>query len=124
MASPRIYRDGDSRPKSNGGRPGTVITMSSLPTVLVAKGADGTFSVRTKHGKTETSHLVAVPSGFEDELGVSGVSGEELVRASFVFLLEREPAASILGKFSLDLISRYFPEYRTEIHKYLEANPA
>jgi hypothetical protein len=101
-----------------------VITVPSLPTVLVAMGPDGTFSVRTRHGKTETSHLVAVPSGFDEELGVSGVSGEELVRASFVFLLDREPATSILGKFSLDLISRYFPEYRTEIHKYLEARPA
>jgi hypothetical protein len=39
----------------------------------------------------------------------------ELVRASFEFLLEREPATSILREFSLDVISRYFPGYPAEI---------
>jgi hypothetical protein len=41
------------------------------------------------------------------------------VRASFRFLLDREPATSILARFSLDVISRYFPEYRREIGKYV-----
>src|SRR5439155_312918 len=36
---------------------------------------------------------------------------EDLVRRSFVFLLEREPATSILRTFDLSVISRYFPEY-------------
>ena len=40
------------------------------------------------------------------------------MRASFLFLLDREPATSVLAEFSLDLIPRYFPEYRNEIRKY------
>ena len=36
---------------------------------------------------------------------------EDLVRRSFDFLLEREPATSILGRFDLSVIQRYFPEY-------------
>jgi hypothetical protein len=38
-----------------------------------------------------------------------------VVRESFAFLLEREPNTSILGEFSLDVISRYFPEYSQEL---------
>jgi hypothetical protein len=52
-------------------------------------------------------------------LGVADLPEEELVRASFAFLLDREPAGSILPRFSLDIISRYFPEYPTELRQYL-----
>ena len=52
-------------------------------------------------------------------LGLAGVPDDDLVRASFLFLLEREPASSILRRFRLDVIERYFPEYRTEIGRYL-----
>ena len=43
----------------------------------------------------------------------------ELVRASFEFLLEREPATSILREFSLDVISQYFPGYPAQIRARL-----
>jgi hypothetical protein len=33
------------------------------------------------------------------------------LQASFEFLLEREPASSILSRFALPVIERYFPEY-------------
>jgi hypothetical protein len=36
---------------------------------------------------------------------------EDLVRRSFEFLLEREPASSILRQFDLSVIQGYFPEY-------------
>ena len=41
------------------------------------------------------------------------------MRESFVFLLEREPASSIMSEFSLDVISRYFPEYVEELPERL-----
>jgi hypothetical protein len=75
--------------------------------------------VKVRGGKSETSHVVTVPSGFAGTLGATDVPGEELVRASFVFLLDREPASSILTKFSLDIIARYFPEYPTELRRYV-----
>jgi hypothetical protein len=93
--------------------------VPSLPTVLVARQSDGNFAVRVRNGKSETSYVVSVPSGLEVDLGLEETSAEALVRASFAFLLDREPASSILPKFSLDVIARYFPEYRREIHKYL-----
>ncbi len=97
----------------------TVDRVPTLPTVLVARQSDGNFTVRVRNGKSETSHVVAVPSELETELGLESTSTEALVRASFAFLLDREPASSILPKFSLDVISRYFPEYRREIQSYL-----
>jgi hypothetical protein len=62
---------------------------------------------------------VSVPAGFAASLGCSRVAPGELVRASFEFLLEREPATSILRKFSLDVVSRYFPGYPAEIRARL-----
>jgi hypothetical protein len=41
------------------------------------------------------------------------------VRESFRFLLERERATSILARFSLSDISRYFPEYPSELARRL-----
>jgi hypothetical protein len=49
------------------------------------------------------------------DLGLESHREEKLVHESFFFLLAREPATSIMREFSLDLIGRYFPEYREEI---------
>jgi hypothetical protein len=62
---------------------------------------------------------VSVHAGFPVSLGCGHVAAEELVRASFEFLLEREPATSILREFSLDVISQYFPGYPAEIRARL-----
>jgi hypothetical protein len=59
-------------------------------------------------------YRVTVDEPLASALGIDGddpvVSGA-LVRASFEFLLEREPASSILRRFDLAAISTYFPEY-------------
>jgi hypothetical protein len=44
---------------------------------------------------------------------------ETLVRRSFDFLLEREPNTSILRRFDLAVIGRYFPEYERVIRGML-----
>jgi hypothetical protein len=80
--------------------------------IIVTQEAGGTFHVQTPAG---TSHKVSVPTGFAASLGCDHVAPGELVRASFEFLLEREPAISILHEFSLDVISLYFPGYPAEI---------
>jgi hypothetical protein len=84
--------------------------------ITVTRQAHGTFHVQTPAG---TSHEVSVPAGFPATLGCGHVAPGELVRASFEFLLEREPATSILRDFSLDVISQYFPGYPAEIRARL-----
>jgi hypothetical protein len=44
---------------------------------------------------------------------------EDLVRRSFEFLLEREPPQSILRRFDLAVIQRYFPEYDRQFQRGL-----
>jgi hypothetical protein len=68
------------------------------------------FRVRIRDG-VETSHLVAVPERAE----FAGTDAERLVRASFEFLLEREPPSAILAEFELGDIAGYFPEYWDEL---------
>lgn len=61
------------------------------------------------------TYRVEVPEGLADDLGWGDAPEAELVRASFEFLLEREPPGSILRSFSLEVIGNYFPEYRSEM---------
>lgn len=75
----------------------------------------GTFGVRVVEGTTQTDHRVSAPDTVLERLGVAGAHPETVVRESFAFLLEREPATSILPEFALDAISRYFPEYPDEL---------
>jgi len=84
--------------------------------ITVTRQSDDTFHVQTSAG---TNHDVSVPAGFAANLGCGHVTPEELVRASFEFLLEHEPATSILRTFSLDVISQYFPGYPAEIRARL-----
>jgi len=69
------------------------------------------YSVTLQDGGRTTHHQVEVPSTLMEDLGLDPSDEERLVRASFEFLLEREPPTSILRQFELDVIGRYFPDY-------------
>jgi hypothetical protein len=68
-------------------------------------------TVRVADDSAATVHEVTASERVRDELAADA-SVEELVRASFAFLLEREPRTSILRSFDLPVIERYFPGYR------------
>jgi hypothetical protein len=63
-----------------------------------------------------TEHRVSVDRDTLQRLG-DGATPEELVRASFGFLLEREPRESIMRAFDLSLIARFFGDYEDEIRR-------
>jgi hypothetical protein len=44
---------------------------------------------------------------------------ERCIQAAFQFLLDREPKESILRRFDVSVISRYFPEFERELPRYL-----
>jgi hypothetical protein len=77
------------------------------------------YGVQLVEGGLYTGHRVRVPEEFLDEWFPSGVDEKQLVRASFEFLLEREPATSILTDFGLDRIGDFFPEYLDELRTRL-----
>ena len=66
-----------------------------------------------------TEHEVTVTSSDVARLAPPGTPVETVVQASFAFLLEREPAESILRRFELPVIGRYFPDYETEVRQLI-----
>ena len=78
--------------------------------IAVRELSDRTYEVTVHEAST---HRVTVPARFGD------TDLDRVVRVSFEFLLEREPASSILPEFSLDVIGRYFPEYDDELPRRL-----
>jgi hypothetical protein len=44
---------------------------------------------------------------------------EHCLKAVFRFLLDHEPKESILERFDVTVISRYFPEFERELPRYL-----
>jgi len=85
----------------------------------VEKIDESKFRVRVIEAGSETTHDVTVSPNDYTRLTNGKIEPEELVRWSFEFLLEREPKESILARFDLSVISRYFPEYEREIRRRL-----
>jgi hypothetical protein len=82
----------------------------------ITAAGEHVYDVTITDGKdTTTRHRVTVPVRFLTDLGIAASQEPLLVRASMVYLLEREPASSVLGAFTLDDITRYFPGYPDEI---------
>ena len=77
------------------------------------------FRVRVIEAGSESIHQVKLDPKDYARFAGETVKPEELIRESFQFLLEREPKESILSRFDLSVISRYFPEYEREIKKRL-----
>src|SRR5438093_4117607 len=67
-------------------------------------------TVDVSAGGSTSHHIVRVAANDLERWG-RGRSVDELVRASFDFLLAREPKESILKAFDLAVIKRYFPDY-------------
>lgn len=76
------------------------------------------FAVDVREGRGSSRHTVTLDPALLARLG-NGVSGETFVEGVFAFLLEREPKESILSRFDVSVVSRYFPEFESEIGSYL-----
>ncbi len=86
--------------------------------ITVTHIGETTFQVGVQEGAIRTIHHVTATPADVERYG-AGASVERLIKASFEFLLEREPKESILSAFALPVIERYFPEYPKEIRKRL-----
>jgi hypothetical protein len=91
---------------------------AAKPKIEVVAYGEGEYRVRVIEATGESAHRVTLKA--EDCQRLAGnTAPEELVRRSFEFLLEREPKESILARFDLSVIARYFPEYESEIARKL-----
>ena len=77
------------------------------------------YGVQVEEGDTVTSHRVTVPSALLDDLDMRDVDPTVILEESFGFLLDREPATSILEEFSLEDVPRHFPEFYDELRARL-----
>jgi hypothetical protein len=90
--------------------------VSDTIDVLCAPSPGGwTCRVSLDVSGSRSTHEVTVSEPVLARLAPGSPAPDDLVRRSFRFLLAREPAASILPRFDLPVIGRYFPEYEREI---------
>lgn len=87
--------------------------------IEVEQAGEGEFRVRVAEGGGETTHRVTLKTADYQRLTEGKVEPAELVRRSFEFLLENEPKESILTRFDLLVIGRYFPQFEGEIKRRL-----
>ncbi|MBV9330548.1 MAG: hypothetical protein JOZ55_03245 [Alphaproteobacteria bacterium] len=81
--------------------------------------ADATsFAVRVRDNKGETTHQVTLSDSWHLKLAGEGQGPKDVVRAAFRFLLDRETKESILARFDLADIARYFAEFERAIANY------
>jgi hypothetical protein len=81
--------------------------------------ADGAFQVRVIEGASGSSHRVTLKPEYLTRLTAGKIESRELVCRAFEFLLERESKESILPRFDLQDIQRYFPDFEREIERQL-----
>ncbi|MGH2573377.1 MAG: hypothetical protein ACRDGU_07845 [Actinomycetota bacterium] len=81
------------------------------------------FRVAVQEADSRSLHQVTLTRRDHEELGGEGESPEQLVRRCFDWLLEREPKESILSRFDIQEISRYFPKFRDEIRRRSQGPP-
>ncbi len=92
--------------------------MSDTIDVHCEPAASGWTCRVTVSGRgTETRHDVTVGAADLARLAPGADSPADLVRRSFAFLLAREPKESILRRFDLPVIGRYFPSWEDEIRR-------
>lgn len=77
------------------------------------------FEVVIEDREGTTRYEVTLSKSDFEHLAAGSATPEACVRAAFLFLLEREPRESILRRFDVSVISRYFPEFPGEFAKYL-----
>ena len=82
----------------------------AMATIAVTHRTGAIYDVTVDDGRGTTAHEVTLwPSDVARY--APDATPEELLDASFRFLLEREPKEAILGRFELPMIERYFPDY-------------
>ena len=77
------------------------------------------FEVIVREGLATTRHTVSISQDACARLTAGKYPPERCLEAAFRFLLDREPKESILPRFDVTVISRYFPEFEHELPRYL-----
>ena len=85
----------------------------------IKKLSDDVFTVTVAETST-TTHTVTITDQSLNDLTDNNVTKTQLLDFSFKFLLEREPNTSILSSFDINVITKYFPDYREEVRRWCD----
>jgi hypothetical protein len=77
------------------------------------------FEVVVREPGGESRHHVTMDRSTYERLTGGRHTAQHCLEAAFRFLLDREPRESIMGRFDVTVISRYFPEFEQELPRYL-----
>ena len=83
----------------------------------IKKLSDHVFTVTVAETST-TTHTVTITDQSLNDLTDNNVTKTQLLEFSFKFLLEREPNTSILSSFDINVISKYFSDYRDKVRRW------
>ena len=87
--------------------------------ISINKISDDLFEV-TVADRITTTHKVTVTDESLTDLTDNNVTKTQLLNFSFRFLLEKEPNTSILSSFDINVISKYFSNYRGEVRRWCD----
>ena len=87
----------------------------------IKKLSDDVFTVTVAETST-TTHTVTVTDQSLNDLTDNNVTKTQLLKFSFNFLLDKEPNTSILSSFDINVISRYFSDYKDEVRRCCDEN--
>ena len=93
------------------------MTRSSIS---IEKRNDNVFEVIVA-GSVTTTHTVTVTDQSLTDLTYNNTTKTQLLEFSFNFLLDREPNTSILSSFDINVISKYFSDYKDEVRRWCDA---
>ena len=83
--------------------------------IEVKRKSENEFIVTVEENGSRTKHVVTLDNEYYEKLTQKKITEEELIKRSFEFLLKRESKESILSRFNLKVINRYFSEYEAKI---------
>lgn len=111
------YSPSEGVRKRIGGALNRTASSNMTSKIEIEKIGDEEFQVLVTEGQSSTSHRVTLKSTDYQRLAAGAIEPGEVVRRSFEFLLENEPKESILARFDLTVIGRYFPNFEREIRR-------
>ena len=88
--------------------------------ISIKKRTNDVFVVTVANGIT-TTHTVTVTDQSFTDLTDNNVTKTQLLDFTFNFLLDREPNTSILSSFDINVISKYFSDYKDEVRRWCDA---
>lgn len=82
------------------------------------------FEVAVREAGSESRHHVTLSRADYERLTSGRCPPERCIEAALRFLLDREPKESILSRFDVSVIRRYFPKFDDEWPGYIDGRAA